>query len=376
MVCFDDRRVKGLRCDGHFNCLFGEDECLCDDPIPGIWTSVAHRERRKARATARLQNSRLPRYPADVNITELNSESISSVQFVRTLSSNLFSSSFFSPCWCNRGLGILSPTDSIACFCRPTDCGDRCQFHADRLSVLLHLTLSQSNDRWKSDWTVVLKLLILLFFDNERLMSEEFHLHTSVTRTTRTNFPTHLPHLHSLSFREQRRERFFNRSDLLLRQRDAIRIELDQTRRDEQPALLTIGKDPISRFARVLHWNSSLDHRDPCSTDPCSHPNEECHPLMNNRSQFLCLCNGRCLRGDPQRSKEFLCLCPSCHLGERCQFNTQSFVFTLAQLFSPDLFSTRQATTPSLLIFFSLLLFCLGLLNNLFFFVTIRRHRR
>ena len=86
-----------------------------------------------------------------------------------------------------------------------------------------------------------------------------------------------------------------------------------------------------------------------------------------------CRADGRCLQGNYHLAKDFVCLCPACYSGDRCQFNTKSFSFTLDQLFSPDLLSTERQTTISLLIFFSLFLFFLALPNNLFSFITLRR---
>ena len=86
-----------------------------------------------------------------------------------------------------------------------------------------------------------------------------------------------------------------------------------------------------------------------------------------------CLEGGLCLRGDQARSTDFFCICPPCHSGDQCQFNTKSLVFTLDQLFSTDLLSDQKQTTISLLIFFSALAFLLAIPNNLFTFVTVRR---
>ena len=87
-----------------------------------------------------------------------------------------------------------------------------------------------------------------------------------------------------------------------------------------------------------------------------------------------CLAGGRCLRGDPRRSTDFFCICPPCHSGGRCQFNTESFAFTLDQLFSADLLSDRKETIIVLLMFFSVFPFLLAIVNNVFTFVTVR-HR-
>ncbi|CAF1423463.1 unnamed protein product, partial [Adineta steineri] len=45
-----------------------------------------------------------------------------------------------------------------------------------------------------------------------------------------------------------------------------------------------------------------------------------------------CLSRGKCLQGDPTEPNDFLCLCPSCHLGHRCQFNLQAFGATFESL--------------------------------------------
>ena len=86
-----------------------------------------------------------------------------------------------------------------------------------------------------------------------------------------------------------------------------------------------------------------------------------------------CLSGGRCLQGSLRRANDFLCLCPSCHSGQQCQFNTKSFSFTLDQLFSPDVLSNQRQRGISLLIFFSLFTFILALPNNLFSFITLLR---
>ena len=88
-----------------------------------------------------------------------------------------------------------------------------------------------------------------------------------------------------------------------------------------------------------------------------------------------CLFGGRCLKAE---SDEFLCICPSCHTGKRCQFNFESFSFTLDQLFYNDLLSPdvmiRQVTFYSLILGPCVLLM-IGLINNLCCFVTFRRSK-
>jgi hypothetical protein len=88
-----------------------------------------------------------------------------------------------------------------------------------------------------------------------------------------------------------------------------------------------------------------------------------------------CLAGGLCLK---EEKDKYHCIYPSCHTGKSCQFNFESFSFTLDQLFFIDLISrnyiTRQMTFYSLIIT-PCILFLLGLINNVFCFVTFRRPR-
>ncbi|CAF3372263.1 unnamed protein product [Rotaria socialis] len=45
-----------------------------------------------------------------------------------------------------------------------------------------------------------------------------------------------------------------------------------------------------------------------------------------------CLSGGTCLQGDLKDPNDFICLCPSCHQGHRCEFSMQAFGFTLDSL--------------------------------------------
>ena len=71
-----------------------------------------------------------------------------------------------------------------------------------------------------------------------------------------------------------------------------------------------------------------------------------------------------------------LCICSACREGHRCQFNFESFSFTLDQLFFSNLLSPNgviRRATFSLLMVVPLLLLLVGLVNNLCCFATFRR---
>ncbi|CAF1033111.1 unnamed protein product [Adineta steineri] len=85
----------------------------------------------------------------------------------------------------------------------------------------------------------------------------------------------------------------------------------------------------------------------------------------------------RCLKEKDQflQSNTFICLCPQCRSGIYCQLNSNSFVFTLDQLFYSDLISNKKMIVVYSLIISSMLLVLIALVNNIFSFVTFRRQK-
>ncbi|CAF1557947.1 unnamed protein product [Rotaria magnacalcarata] len=81
-----------------------------------------------------------------------------------------------------------------------------------------------------------------------------------------------------------------------------------------------------------------------------------------------CLSGGRCIRGDLKTTDDFICFCPSCYQGHRCESSLHAFGFTLDSLL---INSSKQVKIVYLLTAF--LLFVIGLFNNLCSFVTFKR---
>ena len=181
-VCFDGRCIKGGRCDLMFaDCPCSEDEYMCDQPSPSnLHLPVPYRQVKQFSQGRRSNILRFSLYPLDAKINKLDfsSPSISTPFVPPTLSSPV--SSYM----CNRGLGLLNPaTGLVVCFCPPQYFGEKCQCQPDRVSVVLHLDLSQSIEfpSERTDRALLLKLVVhFLFNDVQVLMSDHFHLHPSV----------------------------------------------------------------------------------------------------------------------------------------------------------------------------------------------------
>ena len=347
-TCFDGRCAKGGRCDAGPACLFGEDEYMCD-PLNSLSRFLVSYREEKQFSRGRISSILdLRRFSSNVNITQLDSQSPS----MTYLSSSL------SPYWCNRGLGVLTTKNYsiILCFCPPQYYGEKCQFHSNRLSVILHLDVSQSNLMDRNDEKVLLQLVVLFLFNDEVLSIDQFHLHPTVKLNSllnkkRNKLISHFLYPHSSIFLQQRRTRYFNRSSLLSRSPFSIRVELYQTRLNKRPSILGLWKYlldfthlPVSRLSKVLHFDQSSTCFNPCSSHPCPR-NAQCHQLINNKSEFICICKtnftgescseedqqcrqGYCTstgslcqpnsRSSLQRNKFPFCLCPLNHYGPRC----------------------------------------------------------
>ena len=136
----------------------------------------------------------------------------------------------------------------------------------------------------------------------------------------------HFVYSHSSIFDQQRKDRTLNRSNLLHFHPYSIQIELYQLDRVQRPTFIAIWKYPIHfdylpvfRLSKVLHFISLNKIHHPCQRHPC-HSNEECHPLMNNISQHICLCKDN-FRGENCSIEDEQCIEGYCATTSLCKPN-------------------------------------------------------
>ena len=351
-ICFDASCVKWRRCNKHPDCRYGEDEYMCDHSSMQANNLILYRSIKQSEAWSTKQFVDLPLLPADLNIT---SPSALSSNIRRTFIENQSNRpSTLTAYVCNRGIGILSFNDSIVCFCPPQYYGPYCEYHADRLLLLLHLNLSQSIYNHQTDPSIVIKLLVLFLFDDEDdqvLMSHEFHVRPALEMSIINKKMVTFPYSRSPRFRQHRRDRYGNRSDIIHSHPYAIRIQAYHMSLKDRSFLMAVWQYPIIfdylpvfRFAKVLHL-TDMDRwsPNPCSRQPCP-PNSQCHRLMNDRVGFVCLCKPgytgkNCVMRDQQcltgycaadslclpKYRSLLrgntypyCVCPPNRYGDRC----------------------------------------------------------
>ena len=302
-ACFDGVCIKGGRCDEEPDCLFDEDEYMCDYEFHQKKFLMSYRISKLSRVRRAVQFVTLPLLPDGLNITSPTASIIVPIPESFNNTSNLSQSpaASLTPYVCNRGIGILSSNDSIVCFCPPQYFGPHCEYHADRLLLLLHLNFSHSNYAHQTDPSLVIKLLVLFLFhdgdDDQILMSQEFHVRPALEMSIIKKKMVTLPYSRSFRFRQHRQDRYRNRSDIIHSHPYAIRIEAYEMSMKTKSFLIAVWQYPIIfdylpvfRFAKVLNltdlnrWSPN-----PCSSQSCP-PNSQCHRLMNDRHRFVCLC--------------------------------------------------------------------------------------
>jgi hypothetical protein len=99
------------------------------------------------------------------------------------------------------------------------------------------------------------------------------------------------------------------------------------------------------------------------------HYRAECFILdIEHDNCSKCFSGGKCLQGDLKDSNDFICFCPSCYEGHRCEFSMQAFSFTL-----DSLLVNYSKEVKIVYVSIVCLLFIIGLFNNICSFVTFKR---
>lgn len=296
--CFDGSCIRYGRCNKQLDCSFGEDEYLCDYPSQIIYRHISLREEKEFILKKSKRNIDLWPFPRDANVTSLN---ISSERFVSKKSISASDSSVVY--LCNRGVGMTMFNGSIVCFCPPQYFGERCEYHADRLSVLFHVNVSQSIS---SRQNVEMKMLILFVFEKTIISIDEITFREEDQLKKKL---IHFVYSRSSEFVEKKRKRYRNRSSVLNEHPYSIQMELYQIGKDIFPIGLWIypilfDHLPVYRLSKVLRLKEE-EEMNPCSLNPCKE-NEQCWRIINENWKWICLCKSN-LTGEDEECHQGFC---------------------------------------------------------------------
>jgi hypothetical protein len=318
---------------------------MCD-ARKGSGTSL-YRENKEFTVINSKQKLYLFQFPNDTNTNDLTDTTNPTVQNKTPeaiVSSDLLSSS--TPYQCNRGVGVLIYNSSTVCFCPPQYYGEKCEFHNDRVTVILHMNFSQSEYTEESDSKIVLKMLVLFLFRNQTLATREFHVRPAVEIDVYNKKIAHFLYSRSSELLRHKKTRYSNRSNIFNDHPYSIRIEAY-----ESSLLVAVWQYPVYfdylpvfRLAKVLRLAKTTRDRNPCLSHPCNQ-NQQCQQLLNDDFKFICLCKAnytgencsildqKCADGycSPKalckpdyrnlltRNDLPYCICPLNQYGQRCE---------------------------------------------------------
>ena len=323
-MCLDGSCKQGGRCNERFECSYLEDEYMCDYPSTAKQKMIRFRSEKQFQRNEKRKTFQLPDFPPDAVVSQQTITNDTTTQFTLTTPTDRdrpSPSAYLTAYRCNRGIGVLSIDNQTVCFCPPQYYGDRCQYQNDRLSVLLHLNLSQSTYAATTDPNITLKLLLIFFDHNRTLMTHEFHFRPAFEDTINEKKRVHFFYSHASDNRQRRENRYRNRSDILQRHPHSIQIDLYELRPNQRPLLVSVWKYPlffdylpVSHFAKVLHLRRVNATQNACP------PNAACYPLMNDLSQHVCACQANYSREDCSNEDEE-CRDGHCAEGSLCKSN-------------------------------------------------------
>jgi hypothetical protein len=217
--------------------------------------------------------------------------------------------------------------------------------------VIVHLNFSQSIYAESSNSQTVLKLLVLFLYEDQTLISYEFHARPALELTFSSKKIDHVIYSRSNRSLHDKRARYFNRSNIIHEHPYKVRIEAYEIKKSEEAQLLAVWQyhvyfDYLSSFrlAKVLRLTKLNVHENPCMSNPCGYP-QKCHQILNQKSGYICLCpsnfrGNNCSILDRMCSEEFCfpnalcrpnyrglltgneipyCICPIGTFGLRCE---------------------------------------------------------
>ena len=286
---------------------------------------------------------------------------------------------------CHRGIAIYNEESQVdECLCPPSYFGVHCEQQSERLSIFCRVDIPPDFDRGSIYW-----LIFYLLNDNGRVLTHETHLYTALTQqfslkqliylvyprstqphsafdpkfvqidtyqvTSISVHPTDLSWFYAVPF-----------STYLPVTRLAALLYLEEPSKNQRlhcrnftdcdhgscEIYLNTG-DPFCRCQAGWSGRACDQQRptDPCATLHCDdryskcvvHQNHafclcslgrlgpKCRTLFDSCSSVLCVNNGTCVSLD-ERTIAHVCVCPSSHFGDRCQFKTAQLTLTIPSL--------------------------------------------
>lgn len=361
-VCFNGTCLINGRCNGIPECVYAEDEHMCHERAG---SSSLYRGGKEFTVINSNKRPYLSRFQNNTNINGVTVMPYTTpTNWTLNQNASFDQLTFLAPYWCNRGVGVKMHNGSIACFCSPHYYGNKCQYHSDRLIVILNLNFSQSGYEEVISQMNALKMLVLFLFQNRTLGTHEFHVWPSLSTNFYNKEFVNFLYSRSPELLRHKRARYFNRSAIIEEQPYSIRVEAYERQRDNRLLLVAVWQYPVYfdylpvfRLVKVLRFVKIANDRDSCAMKLCSE-NQQCQRLQNDKSKYICVCkpnytgencsllDQKCIDGycsskalckpdyqvSMSRSGQPYCICPFHEYGQRCEISHDACTSSTCQM--------------------------------------------
>ena len=371
VICLSGDCKKLARCNGTFDCKYGEDEYMCylyheDIKIDPIDQKVIYRYSKIVEVGESRNDPEISDFPPSSHFILENkkgtTEKIIADNFYPHQSKAEMFDELHIAYNCNRGVTIHNlQSGNLTCFCPPSYYGEHCEYYSDRLTVATHLDYTNSPYLHIADDSVVLKVLCLFLFDSEVVDHYSFQVRPVDDHDDHpVKHKFFFLYSRATKYLNHKQGRYSNRTDIINSQPYSVRFELYELIANQPIKLVGLWRFPIyfdylpaSRLAKVLRFPSTFTSIDPCQSNPCN-PRSVCQRIFNKISTlpYTCLCkpsyygrecaliNANCstfcapnsickpgYNGLLISNHQPLCLCPLHYYGPRCYLKS-SFCFS------------------------------------------------
>ncbi|UJR18900.1 hypothetical protein I4U23_022028 [Adineta vaga] len=342
-LCIKDNQCKkNKRCDGSFDCEYGEDEYWC--PSGSLANQNMYRFDKIGTSKKPITSSLVRSYPLIETLQDNQFEQEENTSTLEPQDNGSFIAHSYQ---CNRGIAVIE-LNQTTCLCPPAYFGRWCEFFTDRITVIAHLDQTTLP---KIIANLTLKIKTNLFFKDQLIDQHQFIVVPTMERIKKIKYRFYLLYSRSTPMLKHKRNRYFDRSDIVNNHTysihfDLFTLEINKSIEEIGSWYYPIYFDylPSHRLAVVLRFPQSFANQ---TFSICSHyncnQNSTCLPVFNQNHSYYCSCkhgyygkhcefyeprcevycssNALCRRDDHEQlnqSTNPYCICPFNQFGPRC----------------------------------------------------------
>ncbi|CAF1486919.1 unnamed protein product [Adineta ricciae] len=279
VICLDGSCKPNARCNGTFECAYGEDEYRCVAAALESDYIIYRREKEH------FKRNIIPQLYWNIHPSTMDF-SHSTPRRERRMSSEE-ENAFI----CNRGVAIGLSEKEKVCFCSPGYYGNYCEFYSDRLTVITHLNITETMQH------SIFKVIAILRTKDVVLSHHEFIVNGTFEKDNPIKHRFTLLYSRLSQFLNYTRVRYLYRPEIVHVRYYSVHFNLFLLNVNETIELgqwiypIYFDFLPSFRLAKILtvsdEYLNQTDHS--CDNHTCP-SDSDCLPIFNQPGQFYCSC--------------------------------------------------------------------------------------